>query len=48
MKNPLWQSQVPSANLRYLFIKNKFRCSKHQFFSWSFINSLLNMSYILY
>ena len=44
----IWQSQVPSANLRYLFVKNKFGCSKPQFFPWSFINSLLNMSYILY
>ena len=43
-----WQSQVPSANLRYLFVKNKFGCSKPQFFPWSFINSFLNMSYILY
>ena len=42
------QSQVPSANLRYLFVKNKFGCSKPQFFPWSFINSFLNMSYILY
>ena len=34
-----WQSQVPSANLRYFFVKNKFGCSKPQFFPWSFINS---------
>ena len=48
IKTASGQSQVPSANLRYLFVKNKFGCSKPQFFPWSFINSFLNMSYILY
>ena len=37
-----WQSQVASANLRYLLIKNKFRYSELQFFIWSFVDTLLS------